>query len=207
MRLAVVSDVLPALPPSASASPAPPGLRATTEGYALDSYQNLLFSLARFHEYTGRWPTRITVVGYAMKQRRFAELHRRALRWPAERFEYVGIDPDGDANSESARQGEVRFSSLLFSGGARRPMWATVRRMLMRTARAQVQNGYLPYTKDLYGCHGALVAKRRARNVAVRFHPYYSSAPELEELLDWCPGLDEGGQTAVFPGQLPWASE
>ena len=45
-----------------------------------------------FHEYTGRWPSRITVVGYEMKRRRFAELHRVALRWPADRFDYVGID-------------------------------------------------------------------------------------------------------------------
>jgi hypothetical protein len=28
--------------------------RVTTEDYALDSYQNLLFSVARFHEFTGQ---------------------------------------------------------------------------------------------------------------------------------------------------------
>ncbi|KAI0766845.1 hypothetical protein BD413DRAFT_141300 [Trametes elegans] len=168
MRLARVSDLLP--------PGAPAAVRATTEDYALDSYQNLLFSIARFHEYTGRYPARITVVGYEMKRRRFMELHRAALRWPEARFEYVGIDAEGDGDAHSggsAQQGEL-------------------------------QNGYLPYTEDSYGCHGPLLAKRRARNPFLRFHPYYSSAPELGALLNWCPDRSQGGQTAVFAGPLPW---
>lgn len=80
--------------------------RATTETYALDSYQNLLFSLARFHEITGRYPLQVTIVGYEMKRRRFEELHRTALRFPAHHFEYIGIEPS--ANEESARIGEVK---------------------------------------------------------------------------------------------------
>ncbi|KAI0737622.1 hypothetical protein C8Q80DRAFT_1114973 [Daedaleopsis nitida] len=164
MRLARISALLPPTPSSGT-------LRATTEDHALDSFQNLLFSLARFHEYTGRWPTRITVVGYEMKRRRFTELHRAALRWPAERFEYVGIDAEGD--TEAARQGEL-------------------------------QNGYMPYTEDMYGCHSLLLSKRRARNPFIRFHSYYSSAPELGAVFNWCPGRADGGQTAIFPGPLPW---
>ncbi|KAJ7124977.1 hypothetical protein C8R44DRAFT_781955 [Mycena epipterygia] len=78
--------------------------RATSEGYALDSFQNLLFSIARFHEHTGSYPQKITVVGYEMKRARFVELHRTAIRWPESRFNYIGIDMDGD-NSQ-ARQGE-----------------------------------------------------------------------------------------------------
>ncbi|KAL1942133.1 hypothetical protein VTO73DRAFT_6663 [Trametes versicolor] len=167
MRLAHVSDLLPTLGPSAL-------LRATTENHALDSYQNLLFSVARFHEYTGRWPARITVVGYAMKRRRFTELHRAALRWPEARFAYVGIDAEGE-DAVSAQQGEL-------------------------------QNGYLPYTQDTYGCHGTLLAKRRARNPFLRFHSYYSSAPELGGLLNWCPDRAQGGRAALYPGSLPWDS-
>ncbi|CDO77709.1 hypothetical protein BN946_scf184969.g60 [Trametes cinnabarina] len=126
MRLAHISDLLPTILPTSSSSQAP--LRATTENYALDSYQNLLFSIARFHEYTGRYPARITVIGYEMKRRRFTELHRAALRWPETRFEYIGIDADGDAEAQggkTAQQGEVRYalwhaagSSVLTSLGA-----------------------------------------------------------------------------------------
>ncbi|KAJ7350325.1 hypothetical protein DFH08DRAFT_861053 [Mycena albidolilacea] len=78
--------------------------RATSEGFAMDSFQNLLFSIARFHEVTGVYPAKITVVGYEMKRARFVELHRQAIRWPAAHFSYIGIDVDGD--NSRARQGE-----------------------------------------------------------------------------------------------------
>ena len=84
MRLAALSSLLPHLH-SPSASPTLPILRATTEDHALDSFQNVLFSLARFHEATGAYPARITVVSFGAKQQRFVELHARALRWPAPR--------------------------------------------------------------------------------------------------------------------------
>ncbi|KAF9020463.1 hypothetical protein BDZ89DRAFT_1072207 [Hymenopellis radicata] len=61
---------------NAASTPFP---RATTENYALDSFQNLLFS--------------ITVVGYEMKRARFTDLHRVAIRWPEKAFHYIGIDP------------------------------------------------------------------------------------------------------------------
>ena len=50
--------------------PLPLNLRTTTEEFALDSYENLLFALARFHEVSSRWPEKITVVGYGMKRKR-----------------------------------------------------------------------------------------------------------------------------------------
>jgi len=163
MRLAISSGILP----SASSS-----VRATTEDYALDSFQNLLFSIARFHEYTGHYPEQITIVGYEFKRRRFEELHRAALRWPRTRFHYIGIDAEGDEKIK-AQEGERL-------------------------------NGYLPYTLDTYGCHDLLLSKRRSRNPFTRFHSYYTSAPELAVLFDWCPGPSKGDQTTIFDGPLPW---
>ncbi|KAF9268771.1 hypothetical protein L218DRAFT_917815 [Marasmius fiardii PR-910] len=144
-------------------------LRATTENYALDSYQNLLFSIARFQEYTGHYPRRITIVGYEMKRKRFEELHRAAIRWPRERFRYVGVDLGKDEDAVVAEMGENL-------------------------------NGFLPYSRDLYGCHSELLSKRKARNAFSRFHPYHTSSPELRQLMDWCPG----DATVLFPGTLPW---
>ena len=88
------------------AAPSAQFIRATTENYALDSFQNLLFSIARFHEYVGRWPSKVTVVGYEMKRARFTDLHRAAIRWPKASFHYVGIDPPGETSSQ-AQDGEV----------------------------------------------------------------------------------------------------
>ncbi|KAK0486064.1 hypothetical protein IW261DRAFT_1559494 [Armillaria novae-zelandiae] len=104
LRLALNSNVF-----GQSAHPYP---RATTENYALDSFQNLLFSIARFHEYSGRYPDHITVVGYEMKRARFTDLHRAALRWPKEKFHYIGIDPKAEQASALARQGEQQNGYL-----------------------------------------------------------------------------------------------
>lgn len=67
----------------------------------------------------------------------------------------------------------------------------------------QRQNGYLLFEKDMYGCHGALLNKRKARNPARRFHPYFSSAPEIAGLLNWCPP-DQIGLQGTYPQSLPW---
>jgi len=75
--------------------------RSTTENYALDSFQNLLFSIARFHEFTGHFPSTITIVGYEFKKPRFTNLHREALRWPIDKFNYIGVDPNDDHRSDA----------------------------------------------------------------------------------------------------------
>lgn len=72
LSLANALELLPSTPiPEVNGHmPLPLNLRVATEEYAMDSYENLLFAIARFHEVTGRWPERITVVGYGMKQKR-----------------------------------------------------------------------------------------------------------------------------------------
>lgn len=113
MRLALSMDLFRITATGAST----PFSRATTETYALDSYQNLLFSVARFHEVTGRYPSQITVVGYEMKRRRFEELHRAAIRFPVVLFEYVGLEPPATGDeTTTAREGEVRVETQSILG-------------------------------------------------------------------------------------------
>ncbi|GAA5867819.1 hypothetical protein JCM3774_005867 [Rhodotorula dairenensis] len=81
--------------------------RVTTEDFALDSMENVLFSIARFKEFTGHYPDRITVVGYGMKRARYEDVHRAAIRWPIDKFEYVGIDNEGDTTADY--QGERKY--------------------------------------------------------------------------------------------------
>lgn len=81
--------------------------RAMTEEGARDSLENVLFSMCRFHELTGRYPEKITVVGYTLKERRFTELHvARAARYPLGRFKYVGTKVL-ESVSHSAADGEA----------------------------------------------------------------------------------------------------
>jgi hypothetical protein len=111
------------------------GVRMTTENFALDSFENLIFSLARFREFTGKYPLRITVVGYGMKEARFEELHAKAIRWPVKgyysnqrQFHYVGIDDEGD-NQDQYDGEKIK--------------------------------GYKMFERDMYGCHGTLQVSGR----------------------------------------------
>ena len=175
-----------AAPPAQDVDTAPKlsQMRMTTENYALDSFENLLFSIARFREYTGQYPAKVTVVGYKFKEKRFRELHARALRWqlhkPASdgssRFTYVGIDDASRANTT-----DVRTSTRL----------------------TQHDNAYDLFNRDLYGCHHRLLEKRKKRNSARRLPPYTSTASEIAGLLDWCPA-DNSALQGLYPYWLPW---
>lgn len=60
--------------------------RIVTEEYARDSYENLLFSICRFYEVTGQYPTSITVIGFDFKRKRFQEIHLPSIRYPIDRY-------------------------------------------------------------------------------------------------------------------------
>ena len=74
-----------------------PGLaaRVTEEDWSRDSFENLLFSLARFQQVTGAWPRHVTMISWAFKQARF-DLHRTALRFPAARYRFDGFNAPHD---------------------------------------------------------------------------------------------------------------
>jgi len=75
-----------------------------TEEFARDSFENLLFGVCRFKECAGGYPETVTVVSWGFKAARF-DLHREALRWPAPRFRYCGVNQPQDL--DGARRGEA----------------------------------------------------------------------------------------------------
>lgn len=81
--------------------------RATTEEFARDSYENLLFGICRFRECTSRYPQRVTVVSWAFKEERF-DLHRDAIRFPrsGDRFVFYGVNQPEDL--VAAQKGEAK---------------------------------------------------------------------------------------------------
>ncbi|KAG5351867.1 hypothetical protein C0989_004690 [Termitomyces sp. Mn162] len=167
MRLAVAADVF--------LTKSPPFTRATTEDHALDSYQNLLFSIARFHEYTTRYPAKITVVGYEFKRTRFTDLHRRALRWPIEKFHYIGVDPQTHhrltVEEGERKNGYVPYSQDLYGCHS---VLLSKRRQRNRHARFHSYYQSSPELRDL-----------------IDWCPNLASSSK-----------DEGEQ--LFPGELPW---
>ena len=58
--------------------------------HARDSFENLLFSLCRFHALTGRYPERLVIVSYEFKHERFASIHAKAVRWPTTKLDFLG---------------------------------------------------------------------------------------------------------------------
>ncbi len=132
--------------------------RTATEEYATDSFENLLFSICRFREVTGTYPTKISVVSFTFKQQRFETLHAGALQWARNRFNYVGVDPPASTgfNLEESTEGERK-------------------------------NSLVPFQTDPYGCHtDILQQKRKERNPYQRTAPYPLTCPEMKQLLSWC---------------------
>ena len=68
--------------------------RVYIEEHARDSFENLIFSICRFKEVTGTYPSKIYVVGFDFKKERFEKLHRYAIGFPAKSFKYIGLKPE-----------------------------------------------------------------------------------------------------------------
>lgn len=136
--------------------------RTDVETNATDSYQNLLFSILAFRRRIGAYPERISVVTHAFKDRRFYELHVRALKWPVDKINVLGIDPPfTPADHDQTISGEIRQGYGLFS-------W------------------------DLYGVRDPLASKRRDRgwNDAVGATLGDGLETEVQDLLAWQGGRD-----------------
>lgn len=72
--------------------------RTTTEEFARDSYDNVLFTIARFFECVGIFPQRVSIISWAFKRKRF-EHHALAIGWPLQKFSFVGIGTPDDLQS------------------------------------------------------------------------------------------------------------
>lgn len=117
-----------------------------------------LFSICRFREVTGRYPEKITMVSFTFKRKRFETMHAAALRWPADKFLFVGVDPDKETGFD------IEASTL-----------------------GELENAAKPFESDPYGCHSAvLVEKRKSRDPFHRTPPYSLTCPEMKEILSFC---------------------
>uniref|UniRef100_A0A6T6M5C9 DUF218 domain-containing protein n=1 Tax=Rhodosorus marinus TaxID=101924 RepID=A0A6T6M5C9_9RHOD len=85
--------------------------RAFTEEHARDSFENLSFSMCRFRELTGGYPSNTTIVSFKFKKRRFLDMHAEALLLPKSSVHYVGVDPP---IMDEARSGELSNAVVLF---------------------------------------------------------------------------------------------
>ncbi len=118
--------------------------RATTEEFSLDSFQNLLFGLCRFYEVTERYPEDVIAVGWRFKGERF-DLHREALRFPASRFRYEGVNdpPDLERNYHFETARREMFRADPYGAGPEPAAKRTARNVFRR------RHGYRTSCPDL----------------------------------------------------------
>ncbi len=130
--------------------------RTVLEEHARDSFENLLFSICRFKEVSGKYPEKVSVIGFDFKAQRFEDIHRRAIAFPAVNFSYIGLTPESkEFDHERAKAGEAE---------------------VLKSYKNDV---YGCEDKSLWG-------KREKRNPFRRTIPYELSCPELKSLFDWC---------------------
>lgn len=132
--------------------------RCYTEEYARDSFENVLFSIARFKQITTSYPARITITGFEFKRHRFMNLHLKTLQFDMEHVGYFGIDPQPPYDRDS-KQRRLYFEDL---------------------KRAEYKHAVVEFEKDPLGNGPVLGAKKRSRNPFGRAHQYEETVPELE---------------------------
>ncbi|KAL8797450.1 MAG: hypothetical protein Q9195_000266 [Heterodermia aff. obscurata] len=134
--------------------------RIGTEDCAVDSYQNLLFSILRFHVMTRRFPARIVIISHDFKKHRFLELHAPAIRWPARTLTFIGVDPPEHV---------VKREALEAGESAR---------------------GYKAFQGDPYGTGTLLQAKRQGRGWKNEYQSFWnaSTGDGVTDLLSWSGG-------------------
>lgn len=142
--------------------------RCHTEEYARDSFENVLFSIARFKEITGSYPERITIPGFEFKRERFMNHHFKALQFDLNNVAYIGLGPKPDYDEQST-QWLKYFDDL---------------------KKAEYKNAVSQFTKDPLGNGPVLGSKKKNRNPFNRQHGYLISCPELQPLFGDSEGLD-----------------
>lgn len=80
--------------------------RVTTEEFSRDSYDNVVFSICRFRECTGTLPEKLTMVSWSLKEERI-RLHAQTIRWPMDRFSFIGIRIRNDVEGAIIGEGKT----------------------------------------------------------------------------------------------------
>ncbi|KAJ6058145.1 uncharacterized protein N7446_007728 [Penicillium canescens] len=160
-------------------------LRVIAETHATDSYQNVLFSIIRFREYTGVYPRRVTV----FKRARFMQCH----------FPALGLVPD---SYESGQGPDTQKVAVI---GINPPEEVTPSETLIR---GEAMNGIGLWRQDLYGVNTGLVDKRIKRGWSPGMENVLFSNLGLEDVVLDLIRYDGGNHcNEWFSGResLPWS--
>ncbi|CEP60118.1 uncharacterized protein LALA0_S01e03444g [Lachancea lanzarotensis] len=113
-----------------------------TEEFALDSLDNLLYSLVKFKDSTSSDASKVTISGFGFKKRRFLELHAVAIDYPAEQIKYISYEPQPISIREEDLQ--TYTQDLEYQ---------------------EMKNALVPFKADWYALRDPLLQKKQQRNV------------------------------------------
>lgn len=150
-----------------------------TEEFALDSFENLLFSIYRFRQLAMDYPKKITIVGFGFKETRFLQYHAKAIDYPKQCINYIAIDPVPP--NYTAEQLEGYYSELKV---------------------LEQRNAIQLFELDMYGTREALYGKKLSRNPFMRYPAYQDvSLFDLSNIT----GEDEEFFNKYINGIMPWS--
>ncbi|GAB1314053.1 hypothetical protein MFIFM68171_04263 [Madurella fahalii] len=157
--------------------------RILLEERALDSYHNILYSLILFWRQHAVWPARLTIVSHGFKRNRLVDGHCAAIGFPADRVDFVGINPPGinAAGLESEESGEKT------------------------EAMRGVQLAIGQWAEDPHGVGEALAKKRRMRNCWGVQQRLFLDEEERARSGVNVRVLGDGTEALVDGGKRPWA--
>ncbi len=122
--------------------------RTALEDSSRDSFENLLFSLCRFQQVTGRYPRRVTVVSWAFKQERFDQ-HAAAIRFPAASFCFDGFNEPTDLAAALRGEASARREFAENRYGSAGPLAA--KRAARNPFHRRHDFGVCPGTSEFFG--------------------------------------------------------
>lgn len=149
----------------------------TLEVYALDSFDNLLYSLGQFFKVNGVYPYRMIIVGFGFKKARYINLHARAIDY--RNINYVSIEPSPENYSEE--QLKEYFETL---------------------TALENKNASTLFLNDFYGRRSPLADKKQQRN-PFKMTPNYEVLNLLKNLDDYDED-DEKFRKEQIMGNTPW---
>ncbi|AAS51353.1 ACR127Wp [Eremothecium gossypii ATCC 10895] len=151
------------------------------EEFALDSFDNLLYSIGRFKEITSVYPSNITIIGFGFKKRRFIEYHARAIDFPTGQINYIEVEPTPSYDD---------------------PVWLKNYFETLRTL--EHRNALALFQKDWYATREPLASKKSARNPFNESHQYPLPLPHLES-PDFQIENDATYYNASIKSKMPWS--
>ena len=152
----------------------------TTEEFALDSFDNLLYSIARYNETTSYYPEYITICGFGFKEERFLKYHAEAIDFPINKITYLSNGPY--PNYETKEEMDQYFNNL---------------------QKAENKNALNLFAKDWYGTCEPLYQKKASRN-KYRRTPRYEILENMhlngEKIVD-----SRSHFNLYIKGKMPWS--